>query len=217
MDLAELRNYDISDLSRLGTAPPAVKALVAGLLLLAILGAGYYFHVRHQLEALRDVQAEEARLKARFEKKYQQAANLEAYKAQLAEMQREFGAMLRQLPSETEIPGVILDVSQTGLASGLKILLFKPQEEIDKGFYAEKPIKIKVRGTFDQMAHFSSGIAALPRIVTLHDITLIPDKDGKELTMEVTAKTYRYKADEDREAEQALRHKRRKGRRGRDE
>ena len=111
-------------------------------------------------------------------------------------MEEDLGAMLRQLPSGTEIPAVILDVSQTGLASGLKINLFKPQNEVTKGFYAEKPIQIRVTGDYHQMAKFSSGIAALPRIVTLHNIKLSPTSDNK-LSMDVTAKTYRYLADQE--------------------
>lgn len=196
MDLNELKNFDVSDLQSLGNAPAAVKAIVVALLLALVIGAGYYFHTSKQMESLKGVEAEEEQLKRTFENKAKKSANLEIYKEQLEEMKVEFGTMLRQLPSQTEIPAVILDVSQTGLASGLKILLFKPQGEVDKGFYAEKPIQIQVSGDYHQMARFSSGIAALPRIVTLHNIKLKPaDKEGI-LIMDVTAKTYRYLADD---------------------
>lgn len=197
MDLKELQNFDISDFGRIGSAPAAVKVLLAALVLGAVVGLGYYLHTRDQLDSLKGVENKEVELKKTFEKKYHQAANLEAYKTQLAEMEKEFGAMLRQLPGKTEIPEVILDVSQTGLASGLKILLFKPQSEITKGFYAEKPIQIKVRGNYHEMAKFSSGIAALPRIVTLHDIVLKPVQGSDKLIMDVTARTYRYLADDE--------------------
>jgi len=196
MNLEELKNIDISDLSKLGNAPFAVKAILAALLLATVLAVGYYLHTSQQIAELRKLEEREQTLRKSFDDKYKKAANLEVYKAQLQEIKEEFGSMLRQLPSDTEIPGVILDVSQTGLASGLKIELFKPQTEIDKGFYAEKPIQIKVTGTYHQMAEFSSGIAALPRIVTLHNIKLKPSGDGK-LTMDVTAKTYRYLADQE--------------------
>ncbi len=199
MDLNELKNLDISDLSRLGNAPPLVKAILASLVLITVLAVGYYLHTSQQLEELKRLEAQEMDLRKSFDNKHKKAANLSVYKTQLKNIQEEFGSMLRQLPSDTEIPAVILDVSQTGLASGLKIELFKPQPEVNKGFYAEKPIQIKVTGTYQQMAKFSSGIAALPRIVTLHNIKLTPARNGK-LVMDVTAKTYRYLADEEEKA-----------------
>lgn len=199
MDLKELKDFDVTDLNRLGTAPAPVRFVLAVLVLLLVAGAGYYFHTRAQWEVFEGVKRKEADLRETFATKYHQAANLETYKVQLQEMEGEFGAMLRQLPSQTEIPAVILDISQTGLASGLKILMFKPQPEINKGFYAEKPIEIRVRGGYHQMARFSSGIAALPRIVTLHDINLKPEAKDDQLIMDVTAKTYRYLSDDTEE------------------
>jgi type IV pilus assembly protein PilO len=197
MDLKELQNFDLSDFERLGSAPAAVRALLAALVLSSVVGLGYYLHTRDQMDGLKNVESKELDLKKTFEKKHHQAANLETYKVQLAEMEKEFGAMLRQLPGKTEIPAVILDVSQTGLASGLKIMRFKPQAESTKGFYAEKPIQIRVRGNYHEMAKFSSGIASLPRIVTLHDIVLKPEQGSDKLIMDVTAKTYRYLADDE--------------------
>ncbi|MGF1548771.1 MAG: type 4a pilus biogenesis protein PilO [Thiotrichales bacterium] len=213
MNLAELKNFDLTDLNRIGLAPAPVRFALGLIVLGLIAGLGYYLIVNDQLIELETSKSEEATLRTSFEKKHQQAANLEAYKAQLASMEREFGDMLRQLPSETEIDAVVLDVSQTGLASGLKIQLFKPLDEVEKGFYAEKPIQIKLRGTYAQMANFASGIAALPRIVTLHDIQIKPDdKDTPQLTMDATAKTYRYLAE--REVETALKEKKGAPKRG---
>ncbi len=210
MDLEELKNFDVSDLSKLGSAPIAIKAIFLALAFAAVLGLGYYLDTSAQLDTLESLKNKEAALKKEFEKKHHKSANLEAYREQLAEMEHEFGAMLRQLPGKTEIPAVILDVSQTGLASGLQILLFKPQPEVNMGFYAEKPIKIKLRGKYDQMGRFASGIASLPRIATLDDISIKPEKSSEALTMEVTAKTYRYLADDGPSAKHQNKKKRKK-------
>ena len=133
-----------------------------------------------------------------FENKQQRAANLDAYRAQLSEMERSFGAMLRQLPGKTEVPNLLVDISQTGLAAGLQEKLFQPGAEKGNGFYAELPIHIKLVGSYHDFGSFVSGIAALPRIVTLHDIQITPvdPKSYDNLTMDVTAKTYRYIEDE---------------------
>jgi type IV pilus assembly protein PilO len=192
MKLSDLNNLD---LKTLGSAPMPVKAGVIAVLCIALAGGGYYFDTQKRLEQLKKAEAAEGELRQTFEIKQQKAANLELYKAQLEEMRRTFGAMLRQLPSETEIPSLIVDISQTGLASGLEIDLFKPGEELRKDFYAEKPIQLKVRGDYHEFGKFASGIAALPRIVTLHNVTLSPDKEGGLMTMEATAKTYRYLED----------------------
>ena len=140
------------------------------------------------------MRAEEVDLRLTFENKQDKAANYQAYEDQLEEIKESFGTMLRQLPGETEIPSLIVDISQTGLAAGLQEKLFQPQPEIPKDFYAEKPIKIRLTGSYHEIGNFVSGIAALPRIVTLHDINITPEnKDSFDnLSMEVTAKTYRY-------------------------
>jgi type IV pilus assembly protein PilO len=149
---------------------------------------------------LQRAEADELDLRSQFENKQQRAANLDAYKAQLVEMERSFGAMLRQLPGKTEVPNLLVDISQTGLAAGLQEKLFQPGAEESKGFYAELPIKIRLVGSYHEFGTFVSGIAALPRIVTLHDIQITPlgDKAGgyDNLVMDVTAKTYRYIEDE---------------------
>jgi type IV pilus assembly protein PilO len=143
---------------------------------------------------LQRAQADEETLRVTFENKQRKAANYDAYKDQLAQMEQSFGTMLRQLPGETEIPSLIVDISQTGLAAGLQERLFQPQPEIPRDFYAEKPIKIRLSGGYHEIANFVSGIAALPRIVTLHNINIVPEARGNfdELSIEVTAKTYRY-------------------------
>jgi type IV pilus assembly protein PilO len=192
MNFSDLNNIDLKNL---GTAPTPIKAGAIALLCAALAGGGYYFDTQKQLDELKKVEAVEGELRQTFETKQKKAANLDLYKVQLEEMRRSFGAMLRQLPSETEIPSLIVDISQTGLATGLEIDLFKPGPEVRKDFYAEKPIQLRVRGDYHEFGKFASGVAALPRIVTLHNITLSPGKDGGLMTMEATAKTYRYLED----------------------
>lgn len=179
-----------TNLANIGTAPLLLKVLMIGIVCLGILFAGYYLHHKNQLESLKRVQAKEQELRKTFETKAEKAANLELYKVQLEEMRRTFGTLLRQLPSKTEIPALIVDISQTGLASGLEIQLFKPKAESIKEFYAEKPIDLRVIGNYHQFGTFASEIAALPRIVTLHNISLTPNKD--KMIMTATVKTYRY-------------------------
>ena len=193
MDFAELKNVNLTNI---GTSPLWVKVLLIGLVCIAVLFAGYWLHHKNQLEALKRFQAKELELRKTFENKAEKAANLELYKVQLEEMRRTFGTLLRQLPSKTEIPALIVDISQTGLASGLEIELFKPEAESRKEFYAEKPISLRVRGEYHQFGAFASEIAALPRIVTLHNISL--DPNNEKMVMTATAKTYRY-LDEDEE------------------
>ena len=189
MDLSEINNIDLANI---GSSPLWVKVLMIGLACLAILFAGYYFHHKDQLENLARVQAKEIELRKTFEIKANKAANLELYKVQLEEMRRTFGTLLRQLPSKTEIPALIVDISQTGLASGLEIELFKPEPESIREFYAEKPISLRVRGQYHEFGTFASEIAALPRIVTLHNISLEPNDEDQSMTMTASAKTYRY-------------------------
>ena len=192
--LAELRNLDFNNI---GTAPLPIKVVVVVFIAALIIGAGFYFDTKDQLANLEQYEAKEIELKQTFEVKAKKAANLEEYKDQLEEMRRTFGTLLRQLPSKTEIPALIVDISHTGLASGLEILLFKPGGEVEKEFYAEKPIQLVMKGDYHQFGLFASEVAALPRIVTLHDIKLKPgDKDDKKMTMNASAKTYRYLEDE---------------------
>ena len=192
----ELKSLDVNDVGRW---PFVFRAAVIGIVFFVVLGMGvYFFIIEDKAPQLKRVQDEEQTLRVSFENKQKKAANYDDYKAQLAQMEQSFGAMLRQLPGETEIPSLIVDISQTGLAAGLQEKLFQPQAEIPKDFYAEKPITISLSGGYHEIANFVSGVAALPRIVTLHDITITPDSDDSydSLTMQVTAKTYRYLEEE---------------------
>lgn len=186
----------------IGSAPVSIKVGVFITIFVMIIGAGIYFDTLKQLEELEQHERKELELKEEFKVKAGQAAKLELYKEQLAEMRASFGALLRQLPETTDVESLLVDVSQTGLASGLEIKRFKPSEEEKKGFYAELPITLEVTGTYHQFATFISGIAALPRIVTISDLKLTPHKDKEatkdeidisgRLRMSATAKTYRY-------------------------
>jgi type IV pilus assembly protein PilO len=183
-----------------GRWPMPVRAFFV-LVIFVVSGAlfTYLFVWNDDRPVLQKAQADELDLRTQFENKQQRAVNLDAYKAQLGEMERSFGAMLRQLPGKTEVPNLLVDISQTGLAAGLSEKLFQPGAEKSNGFYAELPIKIRLVGSYHQFGAFVSGIAALPRIVTLHDIEITPvdSKGGYDnLTMDVTAKTYRYIEDE---------------------
>ncbi len=195
----ELRILDVNDVGRW---PLMFRAGVIGIVFAAVVGLGIFWTiVENKAPQLTRAQDDEATLRITFKNKQRKAANYDAYKAQLAQMQQSFGTMLRQLPGKTEIPSLIVDISQTGLAAGLQEKLFQPQSEIPKDFYAEKPIKIRLSGGYHEIANFVSGIASLPRIVTLHDINITPEnKDVYDrLTMEVTAKTYRYLDEEGQE------------------
>ena len=188
----ELKNLDVNDIGRW---PLVFRAAVIAITLIAVIGAGVYFTIiDNKHPQLKRAQAEEESLMVTFENKQRKAANYDDYKAQLEQIERSFGTMLRQLPGETEIPSLIVDISQTGLASGLQEKLFEPQGEVPRDFYAEKPIKIRLSGGYHEMANFVSGVAALPRIVTLHNINITPENQGSfdRLSLEVTAQTYRY-------------------------
>lgn len=198
----ELRNLDINDIGRW---PFLFRALFIALIFLVVsVGATYYFVYKKQVPILEAAEAREVQLRQSFELKQRKAANFEAYKEQLAEIEQSFGTMLRQLPGKTEVPSLLVDISQTGLAAGLEEELFRPDSEIRRDFYAELPIAIRLTGTYQELARFVSDVAALPRIVTLHNVSLReggarggasqPQRGGEpaSLVMEVTAKTYRY-------------------------
>lgn len=187
MNLEELSNIDPSSP---GDWPGVIKAAAILLLCAAVGGAGYYFDTQHQIKALETAEQEEVSLKADFEKKQAKAANYERYKQQVEEMKQSLGAMLRQLPNKTEVANLLVDVSQTGLGAGLEFELFDPGSESPQDFYAELPITLRVKGGYHEFGDFVSGLAALPRIVTIHDISI--SGSGQELTMSAKAKTYRY-------------------------
>ncbi len=197
---------DLQELNDLMEDPGNVSLPIKIIAILIVLGAvlflGYKMLIIDQIDQLERVQSEELNLRVAYDKKQARANQLPAFKAQLNEMQESFGSLIKQLPSNTEIPGLILDISEKGLSNGLEIDLFEPKPEIHKEFYAEKPIKIKAKGSYDELASFVSDLSALPRIVTINDIRLTPEKQNKEknkhkktaarIVMEATIQTYRY-------------------------
>ena len=196
MDLSKLNEIDLNDIDfkKIGMAPAPVKAVLIVLICIAVAVAGYFLDTTKQLDTLKKIEIEEQSLRSVFSEKQAKAANLDAYKQQLDEMRSSFGALLRQLPNKTEIETLLTDISQTGISSGLEIDFFKPEGLNPKEFYAEYPIKLKVTGRYHEFAEFVSGVAALPRIVTLQGIKIEPvdKKAGVKLQMEVTAVTYQY-------------------------
>jgi type IV pilus assembly protein PilO len=188
----ELRSLDTSDPGRW---PLPIRAGAVAITFVAAVAFGIWmFVIQAEMPALRNAEQQEIDLRAQFEDRQRKAANFDAYRAQLAEIERDFGAMLRQLPGKTEVPSLLVDISQTGLGAGLEEQTFTPMGEIQKDFYAELPIKLRYTGSYHELGNFVSGIAALPRIVTLHDISIKPVNatNPDELTLDVTAKTYRY-------------------------
>jgi type IV pilus assembly protein PilO len=190
--LDDLKSLDPNDPGRW---PLAVRAGSVVLCFVVITSLLFYFLVwSDQKPILERVTAEETTLRNTFKFKHSKAVNLEVYQQQLADIERSFGALLRQLPGKTEVPSLLIDISQVGVGAGLEEKLFQPSEEIKKDFYAELPIKIRLTGSYHQMGEFVSGIAALPRIVTLHEMSIKPEnKDMYDnLSFELTAKTFRY-------------------------
>ncbi len=205
MNLSEIdiNNLDIEDLKKIGGAPLPVKIGVVVVLCIGLAIAGYFMDTKKQQIELEKITAEEKQLRITFSGKQEKAANLEAYKQQLDEMHTSFGTLLRQLPNETEIETLLTDISQTGISAGLEIDFFKPEGLRPKEFYSEYLIKLKVTGRYHEFAEFISGVAALPRIVTIQDIAIKPaSKDsGVKLSMELTAITYQYLDESAGEAE----------------
>lgn len=191
VDLAEL------DLNNLGAWPAAVKVITCCVLLILAIALGYNFYLKDLQDGLEQQRVEEHSLKDQFAAKAFQAANLDAYKAQMAEMEESFGSLLRQLPSDTEVPGLLEDITRTGLGSGLEFEEIKLEPEAVQQFYIELPIQIAVVGGYHDLATFVSGVASLPRIVTLHDFEIKSVEDegavgSSKLRMTILAKTYRY-------------------------
>ncbi|TPG77470.1 type 4a pilus biogenesis protein PilO [Pseudomonas arsenicoxydans] len=194
--LEGLRNVDLNDLdtSNMGSWPPAIKAVVGVLLMLLVLALGYTFYLSDLEDQLNLQREEESTLKEQFASKAHMAANLELYTQQMKEMENSFGVLLRQLPSDTEVPGLLEDITRTGLGSGLEFEEIKLLPEVTQQFYIELPIQITVTGAYHDLATFVSGVAGLPRIVTLHDFDIAPasPEGGPKLRMSILAKTYRY-------------------------
>ncbi|MHC8364809.1 type 4a pilus biogenesis protein PilO [Pseudomonas sp. ZT5P21] len=191
-----LRKIDINDLdtNNMGSWPPAIKALAGVLLMILVFALGYSFSISDLESQLQLKREEESTLKEQFATKAQMAANLELYVQQMKEMENSFGVLLRQLPSDTEVPGLLEDITRTGLGSGLEFEEIKLLPEVTQQFYIELPIQITVTGAYHDLATFVSGVAGLPRIVTLHDFDLAPanPEGGPKLRMSILAKTYRY-------------------------
>jgi type IV pilus assembly protein PilO len=211
-------NIDLNELdfSNAGNWPLPVK-LIAILAVCGAVGfAGYWFDTKEQLSVLDKAKAEEETLKTEFKTKQAVAANLAAYKQQMKDMEKTFGALLLQLPSKTEVAELLVDVSREGLKAGLEFELFKPGSESVKDFYAEYPINIRVVGSYHQFGNFASGIAALPRIVTLHNLKIRQNSKGKKgsgdalLVMEATANTYRYLDQDELDAKKAKKKKKKR-------
>ena len=198
--LKALNEFDLSDLDmeNVGSWPMALKVIVLALLFAAILVAGFYFHIDDLNKRLTVVEQEEQTLRQDFEKKAFEAANLEAYKAQLVEMEQRFGALVAQLPSETEVPGLLEDITDKGELNGLSIKRIDLLSEQAQTFYIELPIAIEAVGSYHDLGAFISGMAGLPRIVTLHDFEITLDADAAPmLEMSILAKTYRYREEND--------------------
>jgi type IV pilus assembly protein PilO len=191
-----LRKIDINDLdtNNMGSWPPAIKALAGILLVILVLSLGYSFSISDLQSHLELKREEESTLKEQFANKAHMAANLDLYTQQMKEMENSFGVLLRQLPSDTEVPGLLEDITRTGLGSGLEFEEIKLLPENTQQFYIELPIQITVTGAYHDLATFVSGVAGLPRIVTLHDFDLAPANPdgGPKLRMSILAKTYRY-------------------------
>jgi type IV pilus assembly protein PilO len=194
--LDDLRKADINNL---GSSPVGVQAVFAAVLFAVICGIGWFWQFKPQNEAFDQLVRKEAELRVQFEDKQERAANLVAYREQLAQIELVLQQMLRQLPGKTEMPDLLVDISQTALAAGISNELFEPQPEITKDFYAEKPIALRMVGSYHQFGEFVSGVASLPRVVilTMHDISLKRNErdagaPADQLILEGTVKTYRY-------------------------
>lgn len=201
--LESLKGFDPNDIdfNNAGSWPGPVKAIVLAVLFSALVFGGYWFFIKDQYGQLDRVAKEEVSLKEQYESRAFKVANIEAFREQMLEMQKSFGALLKQLPAKTEVPGLLEDITNTALGSGLEIKSIQLKPEISKEFYVELPMQIEVSGTYHDIASFVSGVASLPRIVTLHDLDITAgpknsDRQNSEsLRLTVAAKTYRYNGD----------------------
>ena len=194
-----LNDFDLSDLDfeNVGSWPLAVKAVAGVLVFVALAVAGYYYHIEGLQTQLANVQNQELELKRDFEKKAFEASNLDAYKRQMIEMEESFGALVSQLPSDTEVPGLLEDITNKGELNGLVIDTIDLLDEVPQEFYVELPIQINAVGSYHDLGAFISGMAGLPRIVTLHDFDIsAPGAETNKLQMNILAKTYRYRDDD---------------------
>ena len=198
--LRELNEIDLNDLDleNVGSWPAAARAIVAVMLFVLIVVLGYYYHIANLSDRLDASERKELELRREFERKAFEAQNLDAYKVQLKEMRDSFGALVSQLPSDTEVPGLLEDISSKGELNGLTIESIDLLDEVREEFYVELPIAIQATGSYHDLGAFISGMAGLPRIVTLHDFDIeMSNADSSNLSMEITAKTYRYRDGDD--------------------
>jgi type IV pilus assembly protein PilO len=194
MTLDELRRLDPK---KIGSWPPGPKLGVLGIVLLLIIAASYWFDWRSEFEQIDAEKQKESTLKTTFVDKKKQALDLPAYRKRLDDIEKQFGALLKQLPGKSEMDALLTDINQAGLGRGLQFELFKPGEEQVKDFYAELPISIRVSGSYHDIGAFASDVGKLSRIVTLNDIALTPAKEKDQLVMDATAKTFRYLDEEE--------------------
>ncbi len=192
--LEQLQNFDINDLdvNNIGAWPGPVKVILMVLAFALVVGAGYYFYLTDKQSVLDRAEAKEMELRADYEVKAEKAANLEEYRSQKQQMEATFGALLKQLPQDTEVPGLLDDITRSALDNELTIESIDLQQERQLEFYVELPIDIVVEGNYHKIGTFVSGVAALSRIVTLHDFTLEPQGSPLNLKLKILAKTYRY-------------------------
>ena len=199
--MSQLREFDWGDLrdpDSIGDWPGAVKGLIVFLVFVLVLGAGFWFDIRELQARLQQVELEEQRLLDEYRQKAALAANLEVYQEQNEEMEQMFEELLRQLPGQTEVPDLVDDITATGLGSGLAFTRIELDSEVAHEFYIEQPIELDVVGAYHEFGSFVSGVSSLPRIVTLHDFLLEANSnDRTQLNLEITARTYRYRSQEE--------------------
>ena len=195
----QLKEIDLGELefNTIGVWPLPVRVILLGILFVLVLAAGYYLHVRDLNTNLRNLQNQEVTLRKTFEEKAFESANIEAYRVQMVELEKSFGALLAQLPSDTEVPGLLEDITEIGYGSSLDIQSITLQPEEASEFYVELPIKIVATGGYHDFGSFVGGASGLTKTVTLHDYTITAEEGGRALSFEVTAKTYRYKSQDD--------------------
>lgn len=199
----ELDDINNIDWENMGSWPVLGKVVFCVLLFALVLTGGYFYVISDEIDVLKNAQEKEVALKKEFETKAFRVSNLDAYKAQLEEMEETFGSLLKQLPRDTEVPGLIDDISAAALGAGLSLNVMNPQAMVKTEFYSELPIRIEVVGGYHEMGAFVSAVAALPRIVTLHDFTVVQtNNENKDLKMNILAKTYQYSSDIEAAAKQ---------------
>lgn len=196
--MEQLKNFDVNDIDidKIGIWPLPAKIFVCLLLVAVVFAGTYYFWIKDLNLQLQTIVAKESSLKETYKSKSFEAANLDAYRAQMVEMKSTFDSLLSRLPTDTEVPGLLEDIDTRGSESGLTINSIKLEAERAAEFYIELPISIDVEGGYHDLGGFVSGVAGMPRIVTLHDYTITNKKDSAELSMKISAKTYRYKSQE---------------------